>query len=489
MADAQLAHDEHATEGHAQDVVTRFAPSPTGFLHIGGARTALFNWLYARHFGGRMLLRIEDTDRERSTPEAIAAIIDGLEWLGLKWDGDVVHQFARAERHREVVEDLLARGNAYRCYTSAAELEEMRDKARAEKRPPRYDGRWRDRDPSEAPPGVKPVIRLRAPLDGETVIEDRVQGRVTWANKDLDDFVLLRSDGTPTYMLAVVADDHDMGVTQIIRGDDHLTNAARQKQIYQALGWRVPAMAHIPLIHGPDGAKLSKRHGALGVEAYRAMGYLPEAMRNYLVRLGWSKGDREFFTTPELIEHFDIAGIGRSPARFDFVKLANVNGHYMRAASDKAILEALERALPFLPNAPAPTLEPALRAKLLAAMPGLKERAKTLVELLEGAKFLFAQRPLEIDDKAAAILADGRAHIVALLPRFEAVRDWTAPTLEAEVRAYAEHAQAKLGQVAQPLRAALTGRSVSPGVFDVFEVLGREESLGRLRDQALDAAA
>ena len=468
----------------AAEVITRFAPSPTGFLHIGGARTALFNWLYARHYGGRMLLRIEDTDRDRSTPEAIHALIDGLAWLGLKWDGEIVYQFSRAERHREVAEQMLESGHAYRCYASQSELEEMREKARAEKRPPRYDGRWRDRDPSDAPPGVKPVIRLRAPLEGETVVEDGVQGRVTWANKDLDDFVLLRSDGNPTYMLAVVVDDHDMAITQIIRGDDHLTNAARQSQIYQALGWPIPAMAHIPLIHGPDGAKLSKRHGALGVDAYRAMGYLPEAVRNYLVRLGWSKGDREFFTTPEMIEAFNLDGIGRSAARFDFAKLENVDGHYMRAASCEALTDALESALPYIPNAPFTTLNAPLRARLLAAMPGLKERAKTLVELLDGATFLFAERPLAMDEKARAILAEGRGHIADLLPRFERLSDWSAPDLEAEVRAYVADRKVKLGSVAQPLRAALTGRSVSPGVFDVFEVLGRDESLARLRDQA-----
>ena len=466
------------------DAVTRFAPSPTGFLHIGGARTALFNWLYARHFGGRMLLRIEDTDRERSTPEAIAAIIDGLEWLGLQWDGDVVHQFARAARHREIAEALLASGHAYRCYATQEELAEMRETARAEKRTPRYDGRWRDRDLAEAPAGVAPVIRLRAPQDGETVVDDQVQGRVTWANKDLDDFVLLRSDGNPTYMLAVVVDDHDMGITHVIRGDDHLTNAARQTQIFDALGWSVPTMAHIPLIHGADGAKLSKRHGALGVDAYRAMGYLPAALRNYLVRLGWSQGDRELFSMPEMIEAFDVKGIGRSPARFDFAKLENVNGHYMRAESPEALLAALEAALPYLPDAHVKSLDAPMRAKLLAAMPGLKERAKTLVELLDGAAFLFAARPLAMDDKAAALLEQGRGHITALLPRFEPLADWTAPAIEAEVRAYAAEAGAKLGQVAQPLRAALTGRAVSPGVFDVFEVLGRDESLARLHDQA-----
>jgi glutamyl-tRNA synthetase len=468
-------------------VVTRFAPSPTGFLHIGGARTALFNWLYARRFGGKMLLRIEDTDRERSTDAAIAAILDGLSWLGLQWDGDVVYQFSRAARHAEVAHDLLARGLAYYCYASAQELEEMRELARAEKRPPRYDGRWRDRDPSQAPAGVKPVIRLKAPQEGETIVEDRVQGRVVFPNKDLDDLVLLRSDGTPTYMLAVVVDDHDMGVTHIIRGDDHLTNAARQTHIYQAMNWAVPSMSHIPLIHGPDGAKLSKRHGALGVDAYRALGYLPEALRNYLVRLGWSHGDKEFFSTEEMIAAFDLPQIGRSAARFDFAKLENMNGQYMRASSDQALLDALVGTLPYLPGGEAikAQLDATKLGQLRAAMTGLKERAKNLVDLLDGAGFLFAQRPLPLDDKAAEILAKGgQAHLAALIPRFEALTDWTARETEQIVRIYAEETGAKLGQVAQPLRAALTGRSTSPGIFDVLEVLGQKESLDRLRDQA-----
>ncbi|TXM94165.1 glutamate--tRNA ligase, partial [Methylobacterium sp. WL122] len=327
-------------------VVTRFAPSPTGYLHIGGARTALFNWLYARRMGGRMLLRIEDTDRERSTQGAIDAILDGMRWLGLDWDGDVVFQYARAERHREVAENLLASGNAYRCYATQDELTQMREQARAAGKPLRYDGRWRDRDPSDAPAGVKPVIRLRAPSEGETVVDDAVQGRVTWANRDLDDLVLLRSDGNPTYMLAVVVDDHDMGVTQVIRGDDHLTNAARQSQIFAALGWEVPRMAHIPLIHGADGAKLSKRHGALGVDAYRDLGYLPAALRNYLVRLGWSHGDQEVFSTEEMVAAFDLKAIGRSPARFDFAKLENLNGLYIRGAADGDLVDAIERILP-----------------------------------------------------------------------------------------------------------------------------------------------
>ena len=470
-------------------VVTRFAPSPTGFLHIGGARTALFNWLYARRHGGKMLLRIEDTDRERSTEAAIQAILDGLTWLGVSWDGDVVHQYARAARHREVAESMVTAGRAYYCYATQQELEDMREKARAEGRPMRYDGRWRDRseaDRAEAVArGLKPVIRLRAPLDGETVVDDAVQGKVTWANKDLDDLVLLRSDGNPTYMLAVVVDDHDMAVTHVIRGDDHLTNAARQTQIYQAMDWAVPQMAHIPLIHGPDGAKLSKRHGALGVEAYRDMGYLPEALRNYLVRLGWSHGDQEIFSTEEMSALFDLRNVGRSPARFDFAKLENLNGHYMRQADDAALLARFEEVLATHPDRDAflPKLDGAMRGRLLAAMPGLKERAKTVVELIDGARFLFADRPLAPDDKALALLDEvGRERLRPVLPALEAVADWQAPALEAAVRQVAEAIGAKLGQLAQPLRAALTGRTTSPGIFDVLAVLGRTESLGRIRD-------
>jgi len=467
-------------------VVTRFAPSPTGFLHIGGARTALFNWLYARHHGGRMLLRIEDTDRERSTKAAIDAILEGLTWLGLDWDGDVVFQFARAARHREVVEGLLAAGRAYRCYATQDELTQMREQARAEGRPRRDEGRGRDRDPAEAPEGVKPVIRLRAPSEGETVVDDAVQGRVTWANRDLDDLVLLRSDGTPTYMLAVVVDDHDMGVTQIIRGDDHLTNAARQSQIFAALGWEVPRMAHIPLIHGADGAKLSKRHGALGVEAYRDLGYLPEALRNYLVRLGWSHGDQEVFSTEEMVAAFDLGAVGRSAARFDFAKLANLNGLYIRQSADADLVAAIEKILPHVgPERGIPVpLSDDLRDKLTLAMPGLKERAKTLIELLDSAYYLYAARPLAPDDKARALLSDeGRARIAAVRPALEALPDWSAAATEGAVRQYAEGAGCKLGQVAQPLRAALTGRTTSPPLFDVMAVLGRTECLARLGDQ------
>ena len=468
-------------------VVTRFAPSPTGFLHIGGARTALFNWLYARRQGGKMLLRIEDTDRERSTDAAIAAILDGLEWLGLDWDGQTVYQFQRAARHREVAEQMLAAGKAYHCYATPAELEEMREKARAEGKPLRYDGRWRDRDPATAPAGAKPVIRLKAPQTGETVVNDEVQGRVVWQNENLDDLVLLRSDGTPTYMLAVVVDDHDMGVTHIIRGDDHLTNAARQTQIYDALGWDVPSMSHIPLIHGPDGAKLSKRHGALGIDAYRSMGYLPAALRNYLVRLGWSHGDQEVFSTQEMIDAFKLSSIGRSPARFDYAKLENLNGLYMRQSSDADLLAALKVILPEIGpgRGVGATLSPELEAKFLAAMPGLKERAKTLIELLDSAFYLYAQRPLQLDEKAKGLLDEAaRQRLPKIAEKLAAVSDWSPAPLEAAVRAYVEESGLKLGQAAQPLRAALTGRAMSPGLFDVMAVLGRDETLARLADQA-----
>lgn len=468
-------------------VVTRFAPSPTGYLHIGGARTALFNWLYARAKSGKMLLRIEDTDRERSTEPAVTAIIEGLQWLGLEADEPWVSQYERAPRHREIAEELLARGQAYRCYATQAELEEMREKARAEKRPPRYDGRWRDRDPSEAPAGVDPVIRLKAPLLGETLVHDQVQGEIRFPNKDLDDFVLLRSDGNPTYMLAVVVDDHDMGVTHIVRGDDHLTNAARQTLIYKAMGWDVPVMAHIPLIHGPDGAKLSKRHGALGVEAYRAMGYLPVALRNYLVRLGWAHGDEEIISTEKMIEWFDLPQINKGAARFDFQKLEALNGWWIRHTSDEDLVDMLMAERDHLPNGEIlkRRSDEETRAKLLAAMAGLKERAKTLVELTDSATYLFADRPLALEDKAASVLDDGgRETIAGLLPKLEAVETWDAASLEAAVRAHAEETGLKLGKLAQPLRAASTGRSVSPGVFDVLAVLGREESLARLKDQA-----
>ncbi len=483
---------EHAAQTpEAKDmskpVVTRFAPSPTGYLHIGGGRTALFNWLYARHTAGTMLLRIEDTDRERSTDAATAAILDGLTWLGLHWEGEPISQFGRVARHRDVAEELVQRGKAYYCYATPAELEDMREKARAEGRPPRYDGRWRDRNPSEAPQGVKPAIRIKAPTEGETVVRDRVQGDVRFPNKDLDDFIILRSDGTPTYMHAVVVDDHDMGVTHIIRGDDHLTNAARQTVIYDAMGWDVPVMAHIPLIHGADGAKLSKRHGALGVDAYRAMGYLPAALRNYLVRLGWSHGDDEIMSLDDMIRWFEIEDVNKGAARFDFQKLEALNGVYMRQTPDQELLDIFVATLPYLENGQAilAKLDEPKKAQLLAALPGLKERAKTLVELADSAGYLFAERPLVLDEKASALTAGSAKQILAGAKQaLEAVgTDWTAATAEAAIRDFATAQGHKLGAVAQPLRAALTGRSTSPGVFDVLAVLGREESLARLGDQ------
>jgi glutamyl-tRNA synthetase len=468
-------------------VVTRFAPSPTGYLHIGGARTALFNWLYARHTGGQMLLRIEDTDRERSTEAATAAILDGLTWLGLSWDGEAVSQFQRAPRHREVAEELVRMGKAYYAYETPAELEAMREAARAKGLPPRYNGQWRDRDASEAPAGVKGAIRIKAPTEGVTVVHDRVQGEVRFPNKDLDDFIILRSDGVPTYMHAVVVDDHDMGVTHIIRGDDHLTNAARQTVIYNAMGWSVPSMSHIPLIHGADGAKLSKRHGALGVEAYRAMGYLPEALLNYLARLGWSHGDDEVMSIKDMIAWFDIGDVNKGAARFDFAKLEALNGVHMRKMDDHALFDIFVATLPYLEGGPAfaAKLDDKRKAQLLAAMPGLKERAKTLVELVDGAAFLFAERPLPLDEKAASLLnAEARAILRGAHGALSSVQgEWSAASAEASIRAFAQAGGYKLGAVAQPLRAALTGRSTSPGVFDVLAVLGRQESLARIEDQ------
>ena len=498
-------------------IVVRFAPSPTGYLHIGGARTALFNWLYARGRKGRFLLRIEDTDRERNNDAAVTAILDGLKWLELDWDGDAVSQFARGDRHREVAAELLARGAAYHCYASPAEIDAAREAAKAEGRPQIFLSPWRDRDPKDVPKDIKPAVRLKAPRDGETVVNDHVQGRVTFPNKDLDDLIILRSDGNPTYNLAVVVDDHDMGVTHVVRGVDHLTNTARQTQIYQGMGWAIPEFAHVPLIHGADGAKLSKRHGAQGVEDYRSMGYLPVALRNYLVRLGWSHGDDEIMSTEQLINWFDIDGINKSASRFDFKKLDDLNGHYIRQTPDAALLARIKDMLPHLdfkalrelpldPKAPPRSdvalahdigaLAPGLADgnalaerlaaigwdKVLIAMPALKERAKTLAELITGALFLVAESPLKLDDKASKLIdGDARTTLTALVPRFERSASWTAEALEAEVRTYAEETGAKLGRVAQPLRAALTGRAVSPPVFTVLEVLGKVESLNRIK--------
>jgi glutamyl-tRNA synthetase len=462
-------------------VITRFAPSPTGFLHIGGARTALFNWLFARHHGGEFRLRIEDTDRKRSTEEAIQAILEGLHWLELDWDGEAVHQSARAGHHAEVARALLEAGKAYLCYCTPEELAEMRKEARAEGRAMLYDGRWRDRDPAEAPPGVPPVIRYKAPRGGETEIDDLVQGRVKVANDQLDDMVLLRADGTPTYMLSVVVDDHDMEITHVIRGDDHLTNAFRQTQLFKALGWRVPEFAHIPLIHGPDGAKLSKRHGALGVEAYRDMGYVPEALRNYLLRLGWAHGDEEIISTRQAIEWFDLDGVGRSPARFDFAKLDNLTGHYIREAEDARLVALITLRLEAITGKP---LNAEGGKRLLRAMASLKSRAKTLNELSENAEFYVAERPLKMSSKADKLLSpEARQRLGRILVELRAMDAWSETALEARVRAFAEAEGCKLGQVAQPLRAALTGSNVSPGIFDVMAVLGPAESLARITDQ------
>jgi glutamyl-tRNA synthetase len=470
-------------------VVVRFAPSPTGFLHIGGARTALFNWLYARHHqqhgdGGIFRLRIEDTDRARSTPEAVAAIIDGLSWLGLDWDGEIVHQFAGAARHAEVARELLAKGRAYHCYCTPDELEAMRARARAEKRSVRYDGTWRDRNPAEAPAGVAPVIRLKAPQEGATTIRDLVQGEVTVENSELDDLILLRADSTPTYNLSVVVDDHDMGITQVIRGDDHLNNAFRQTQIYRALDWPVPEFAHVPLIHGPDGAKLSKRHGAVGVEAYREMGYMPEALRNYLIRLGWSHGDDEIIATEDAIRWFDIRDVGRAAARFDQAKLDSINAHYIREADDARLLgliaERLEAEF-------ARSLTPGERERLARALPGLKPRAKTIVELADKARFYVAPRPIQPTPDAAKLLTGEARQLLAQLVTDLDGSDWQAGQIEQKLRDFAGGKNIKLGAVAQPLRAALTGSLASPGIFEVMEVLGRDESLARIADAAAGA--
>lgn len=461
-------------------VVTRFAPSPTGFLHIGGARTALFNWLYARHMGGRFLMRIEDTDRARSTPEAVDAIFDGLKWLGLDWDAEPVFQFSRAARHAEVALGLLKDGKAYYCYCSPEELTAMREEQKASGQPMRYDGRWRDRDPSEAPAGVKPVVRLKAPQEGQTVLNDLVQGEVTINNAQLDDMILLRADGTPTYMLSVVVDDHDMGITHVIRGDDHLTNTFRQIQLFKACGWDLPTFSHIPLIHGPDGAKLSKRHGALGAEAYRDMGFLPEAMRNYLLRLGWGRGDEEIISTEQAIEWFDIADVGRAPSRFDMVKLTSLNGHYLRHADDAMLCDLI---VPRIEAALGVTVTDGQKALLLSAMDSLKQRAKTLVDLTESALFYIRPRPLALDEKAAKLMdADGKAVVAALRDRLSQETVWTRDQLEEAVRVFSEEKELKLGKVAQPLRAALSGSTVSPPIFEVMELLGKDESLARLGD-------
>jgi glutamyl-tRNA synthetase len=450
-------------------VVTRFAPSPTGYLHIGGARTALFNWLYAKHHNGTFLLRIEDTDRQRSTDDAIAAIISGMKWLGLEWKDEPIFQFARAQRHAEVAHELLAKGKAYKCYTSQAELDDFRAKNPNAK----FRSPWRDG--GTPPADAKPVIRIKAPLEGSITVNDMVKGESTVNASELDDMVLLRADGTPTYMLAVVVDDHDMGITDVIRGDDHFTNTFRQIMIYNAMGWNVPKFAHVPMIHGPDGAKLSKRHGALGVQEYEKMGYLPEALRNYLLRLGWSHGDEEIISTQQAIEWFNLDSVGKSPSRFDFTKLENLNGHYMREADNKRLVDLI---LPSLG-----TVDDEGKARLLRGMDGLKARAKTLVELTESAAFYVAKRPLVFDPKAKDLLEKGGREIIrTLLPKLEAQADFNHTAIEQLCREVAEATGQKLGGIAQPLRAALSGKTVSPGVFEVMEILGKNETLNRLRD-------
>ena len=463
----------------SKGVVTRFAPSPTGYLHIGGARTALFNWLYARHHGGEFQLRIEDTDRERSTPEATEAIFAGMRWLGLDWDGEAISQFERVPRHREAAQMMLDAGTAYKCYATKEEIDAFREKARAEKRPPLFQSPWRDATDT---PDLPFVVRLKAPKTGETVVDDQVQGRITFKNDTMDDLVLLRSDGTPTYMLAVVVDDHDMGVTHVIRGDDHLTNAARQSLISQALGWEVPVFAHVPMIHGDDGKKLSKRHGALGVEEYRDMGYLAEAMRNYLARLGWSHGDDEFFTTEQAIAWFNLDSIGRSPARFDFKRLENLSGQHIRVANNTALFEEVAA---FVAAQNGPAFTETQKQVLIDTMDELKSRARTIPELIDMAHYFLENRPFKPDAKAAQLLDTvSRGMLNRLTSRLRDAR-WSKEILEAEVRDFAEAEDLKLGKVAQPLRAALTGRSVSPSVFDMMVIIGKEETLARLEDASL----
>lgn len=468
-----------ATQDLPGKVVTRFAPSPTGFLHIGGARTALFNWLFARHHGGEFHLRIEDTDRARSTEPAIAAILDGMTWLNLNWDGEVVYQFSRAARHAEVAHALLAAGHAYRCYATPEELTALREEQRAARQPMRYDGRWRDR--TDWPNEADYVIRLKAPREGSVTIDDQVQGPVTVNNAELDDFVLLRSDGTPTYMLAVVVDDHDMGVTHVIRGDDHLNNAFRQLALIRAMQWPEPVYAHIPLIHGADGAKLSKRHGALGVDAYRdELGLLPEAVENYLLRLGWGHGDAEIISRDEAVQWFELAGVGRSPSRFDMKKLENLNGQYLRAADDGRLVALITGRVA---AALGRELADSDTALLQRTMPELKKRANNLNDLAASSLFYLRSRPIPMDEGAAKLLASATPGLLdRARARFAAQDDWTAAALEQVARELAESEAAKLGQIAQPLRAAVTGSAQSPGLFEVLEVLGRQEVLGRIDD-------
>ena len=464
------------------DVITRFAPSPTGVLHIGGARTALFNWLYAHHHGGKFLLRLEDTDRRRSTEDAIDTILDGLSWLELTWDDELVRQSERADRHVQIARQLLAEDKAYNCYCTPEELAEMRETARQKGSPVLYDGRWRDRDPDDAPAGIKPTVRIKAPLEGDTIIDDLVQGSVTFANEQLDDMVLLRSNGTPTYMHSVVVDDHDMGITHVIRGDDHLNNAARQKILFNAMNWVTPAFAHIPLIHGPDGAKMSKRHGAIGVAAYREDGYLPEALCNYLVRLGWSHGDDELFTIDQAIEWFDLDHVGRSPSRFDFDKLQSLNSHYIQQADTSRLVKMIRKPLAKICGH---DLDTADIERITLAIPEFTKRAKTILQIIDNAKFIVSKRPIEIDNKGAQILTeDARELLHDLITILVGISNWDFQTIETAIRDFANIRDIKLGKIAQPIRVSLTGTTASPGIFELLMILGQEESIGRIEDVA-----
>lgn len=468
-------------------VVTRFAPSPTGFLHLGGARTALFNWLYARHHGGRFVLRIEDTDRARSTQDAVDKILEGMDWLGLNWDGDAISQAARIDHHKAAVDRLLGQGKAYYCYCTPDELTAMREQARAEGRPIRYDGRWRDRDPAEAPDGIDPVVRLKAPLDGQTVIEDRIQGSVEVANDQLDDMVLLRGDGTPTYMLSVVVDDIDMGISHIVRGDDHLTNAFRQTLLYRALGAQPPEFAHIPLIHGSDGGKLSKRHGAVGIEWYREQGFLPEAMFNYLLRLGWSHGDDEIISREQAVQWFDLGAVGKSPSRFDVDKLDSLNAHYLKSKDEGSLLADLKPRIEQLVGHEANETE---LNRLRTGLDGLRPRAKRLTDMAENAAFFVRRRPLLLDEAALKLVDEAPDGLLAeTADVLGSLSSWTEQEIDAGLRTLAERRELKFGKLAQPMRAALTGSKTSPGIFEVIFALGRDETIGRLNDAAEQSAS
>ncbi len=465
-------------------IVTRFAPSPTGYLHIGGGRTALFNWLFSKHYQGTFLLRIEDTDRQRSTKDAVDAILDGLKWLGLDWDGEPVFQFARMNRHAEIAHELVAKGQAYYCYCTPDELEQMRQEQIAAGKHARYNGLWRDRDPKDAPAGVKPAIRIKAPINrnDDMLVSDAVQGDVRVPYTQLDDMIILRSDGTPTYMLSVVVDDHDMGITHVIRGDDHLTNTFRQRMIYDAMGWNVPLFAHIPLIHGPDGAKLSKRHGAVGIGAYRDMGYLPEAMRNYLLRLGWGHGDTDIVSTKEAINLFTLEGIGQSPSRMDFAKLANVNAHYMRACDDDRLITL---TLPFIEQKLGRKPDDVGLQRMKKGLHDLKERAQTLIELADVSLFYLRHRPLPLDEQAGKLLdASTRALLGDVRSTLANLDDFKSDKIESKLKELATQKELKLGKVAMPLRAAITGTTNSPSIFHVAEILGKDETLARLSDVA-----